>query len=140
MRATRMSISKRNDGERIAGIRSSARLDHHAGVHRRRRIGLKRFPRPALNQLMTDAGRRKFDAVLVWKLERYGCDLNFLYYLTNSEMFRQRLDSVVQSVTRSHQRANPEQISFASQCKVARALRLTVCPTSFRANSFLQIY
>lgn len=34
----------------------------------------------------------------------------FLFHLVSSEGFRQRLDSMVQSVTRSHQRANPEQI------------------------------
>jgi DNA invertase Pin-like site-specific DNA recombinase len=34
--------------------------------------------RPALNQLMTDAGRRKFDAVLVWKLDRFGRSLRHL--------------------------------------------------------------
>ena len=38
------------------------------------------------------------------------CEIRFLQYLALSEFFRQRLDSVVQSVTRSHQRANPEQI------------------------------
>jgi type I restriction enzyme, S subunit len=37
-------------------------------------------------------------------------DLRFLEYLVSSELFRQRLDSWVQSVTRSHQRARPEQI------------------------------
>lgn len=39
------------------------------------------------------------------------CDLRFLYYLALSELFRQRLDSLVQSVTRSHQRADPQQIA-----------------------------
>ena len=34
--------------------------------------------RPALNQLMTDASRRKFDAVLVWKLDRFGRSLRHL--------------------------------------------------------------
>jgi len=38
------------------------------------------------------------------------CDLAFLNYLTRSEHFRQSLDSKVQSVTRSHQRANPADI------------------------------
>ena len=38
------------------------------------------------------------------------CDLGFLQYLSHSELFRQRLDSKVQSVTRSHQRANPADI------------------------------
>jgi DNA invertase Pin-like site-specific DNA recombinase len=34
--------------------------------------------RPALNQLMADAYRRKFDAVLVWKLDRFGRSLRHL--------------------------------------------------------------
>jgi type I restriction enzyme S subunit len=38
------------------------------------------------------------------------CDLTFLEYLVSTELFRQRLDSWVQSVTRSHQRASPELI------------------------------
>ena len=38
------------------------------------------------------------------------CELAFLEYLTRSELFRQGLDSKVQSVTRSHQRANPADI------------------------------
>ena len=38
------------------------------------------------------------------------CDLSFLEYLVSTELFRQRLDSWVQSVTRSHQRASPELI------------------------------
>lgn len=37
-------------------------------------------------------------------------DIRFLEYLASSEVFRQRLDSWVQSVTRSHQRARPEEI------------------------------
>ncbi|MGH9501354.1 MAG: recombinase family protein [Terriglobales bacterium] len=31
--------------------------------------------RPALNRLMTDAHSRKFDAVLVWKIDRWGRSL-----------------------------------------------------------------
>jgi DNA invertase Pin-like site-specific DNA recombinase len=34
--------------------------------------------RPALNQLMIDAHSRKFDAVLVWKLDRFGRSLRHL--------------------------------------------------------------
>ncbi len=34
--------------------------------------------RPALNRLMTDAHRRKFDGVLVWKLDRFGRSLRHL--------------------------------------------------------------
>lgn len=39
--------------------------------------GSKDF-RPALNQLMSDAARRKIDAVLVWKLDRFGRSLRHL--------------------------------------------------------------
>ena len=34
--------------------------------------------RPALNRLMADACRRKFDSVLVWKLDRFGRSLRHL--------------------------------------------------------------
>jgi DNA invertase Pin-like site-specific DNA recombinase len=34
--------------------------------------------RPALNELMGDAHRRKFDAVLVWKIDRFGRSLKHL--------------------------------------------------------------
>jgi DNA invertase Pin-like site-specific DNA recombinase len=34
--------------------------------------------RPALNRLMSDACRRKFDAVLVWKIDRFGRSLKHL--------------------------------------------------------------
>jgi len=34
--------------------------------------------RPALNKLMADAGRRRFDAVLVWKIDRFGRSLKHL--------------------------------------------------------------
>src|SRR5215472_795316 len=36
--------------------------------------------RPALNQLMTGAHRRKIDAVLVWKLDRFGRSLQHLVH------------------------------------------------------------
>jgi len=34
--------------------------------------------RPSLNRLMADAGQRKFDAVFVWKLDRFGRSLRHL--------------------------------------------------------------
>src|SRR5664279_788423 len=34
--------------------------------------------RPKLNELMADAHRRKFDAVLVWKIDRFGLSLKHL--------------------------------------------------------------
>ena len=34
--------------------------------------------RPALNRLMADACRRKFDAILVWKIDRFGRSLKHL--------------------------------------------------------------
>ncbi len=43
-------------------------------------------------------------------LQARRCNLRFLEYLVSSELFRQRLDSWVQSVTCSHQRAAPEHI------------------------------
>jgi DNA invertase Pin-like site-specific DNA recombinase len=34
--------------------------------------------RPELNRLMTDAHRRRFDAILVWKIDRFGRSLKHL--------------------------------------------------------------
>src|ERR1700741_3095080 len=43
--------------------------------------------RPELNRLMADAKRRKFDVVLVWKLDRFGRSLRHL--LTSLELFNE---------------------------------------------------
>src|SRR5438874_8549378 len=37
-----------------------------------------RESRPALNRLMSDACRRRFDAILVWKIDRFGRSLKHL--------------------------------------------------------------
>ncbi len=44
--------------------------------------------RPQLNQLMADAHQRKFDAVLVWKIDRFGRSLKHLLFLRSSHAFR----------------------------------------------------
>lgn len=41
-------------------------------------ISGSRESRPALNRLMADAQRRRFDAVLVWKIDRFGRSLKHL--------------------------------------------------------------
>jgi DNA invertase Pin-like site-specific DNA recombinase len=40
--------------------------------------------RPALDQLLADAHRRRFDAVLVWKLDRLGRSLSHLIRLVET--------------------------------------------------------
>ncbi len=42
-----------------------------------------KMSRPALDQLLADAHRRKFDAVLVWKLDRLGRSLGHLIRLVD---------------------------------------------------------
>jgi hypothetical protein len=42
------------------------------------RVSGSKDSRPGLNRLMADAGARKFDAVLVWKLDRFGRSLRHL--------------------------------------------------------------
>ena len=43
--------------------------------------------RPALDQLLADAHQRKFDAVLVWKLDRLGRSLGHLIRLVEQDGF-----------------------------------------------------
>ena len=42
------------------------------------RISGSKDSRPALNQLMSDAGQRKIDTILVWKLDRFARSLKML--------------------------------------------------------------
>src|SRR5947208_15933396 len=50
---------------------------HVIGEYVDRASGIKES-RPALNRLMTDARRRKFDMIAVWKLDRFGRSLKHL--------------------------------------------------------------
>src|ERR1700732_3447051 len=43
-----------------------------------RGVSGSKVSRPALNRLMTDAKRRRFEAVVVWKLDRFGRSLQHL--------------------------------------------------------------
>jgi type I restriction enzyme S subunit len=68
-------------------------------------------PRKAtICRAMPQASLRTLASTEFVSLKAKRCHLSFLEYLVSSEVFRQRLDSWVQSVTRSHQRANPEHI------------------------------
>ena len=50
---------------------------HVIGEYVDRASGIKES-RPALNRLMTDARRRKFDMIVVWKVDRFGRSLKHL--------------------------------------------------------------
>jgi len=50
---------------------------HVIGEYVDRASGIKES-RPALNRLMTDARRRKFDMIAVWKIDRFGRSLKHL--------------------------------------------------------------
>jgi len=49
-----------------------------AGEYVDRGVSGSKESRPELNRLMTDAHRRRFDAVLVWKIDRFGRSLKHL--------------------------------------------------------------
>ena len=49
-----------------------------AGEYTDHGVSGSRESRPELNRLMTDAHQRKFDAVLVWKVDRFGRSLRHL--------------------------------------------------------------
>ena len=48
------------------------------GIHRRGRLSGSKESRPALNRLLADAKRRKFDAVLVYRYDRFARSLRHL--------------------------------------------------------------
>jgi DNA invertase Pin-like site-specific DNA recombinase len=49
-----------------------------SGEYVDRGVSGSRESRPALDRLMTDARRRRFDSVMVWKLDRFARSLKFL--------------------------------------------------------------
>jgi DNA invertase Pin-like site-specific DNA recombinase len=57
---------------------STRRNWHVAGEYVDNGVSGAKESRPELNRLMADAKRRKFDAVLVWKLDRFGRSLKHL--------------------------------------------------------------
>ena len=50
----------------------------HLETSERSAAAIVETERPELNQLMAGAHRRKFDAVLVWKIDRFGRALKHL--------------------------------------------------------------
>ncbi|MGA2991119.1 MAG: recombinase family protein [Candidatus Korobacteraceae bacterium] len=53
-------------------------LSNHAEVHTDQGVSGSKESRPELNRLMADAYRRRFDAILVWKIDRFGRSLKHL--------------------------------------------------------------
>ena len=49
-----------------------------AGEYTDQGVSGSKESRPELNRLMTDAHRRRFDAILVWKIDRFGRSLKHL--------------------------------------------------------------
>ena len=80
MRAFEHARSDRRESvARTAPLRRGARLDRRR-VRRPGRLGAK-DRRPALDQLMTDAKRRRFDVLVCWRLNRLGRNLKHLITL-----------------------------------------------------------
>ena len=74
------TLSGQNPEVQLAELReyASRRGWAIAGEYVDRGISGAKESRPALNRLMGDAHRRKFDAVLVWKLDRFARSLKQL--------------------------------------------------------------
>jgi DNA invertase Pin-like site-specific DNA recombinase len=65
-----MQISELRDYAQRRGLEIAGEyVDHASGA---------KDSRPALNKLMADAHQRRFDAVLIWKLDRFGRSLRHL--------------------------------------------------------------
>ena len=70
-------LSKRSQSAREHVLDAISAMRRGASLSRAARSGSK-DSRPALNQLRIDAGQRSFDAVLVWKLDRFARSLKNL--------------------------------------------------------------
>ncbi len=66
-----MQLSELREYASRRGLQVSAEYVDHG-------VSGSKESRPELNRLMADAGRRKFDAVLVWKIDRFGRSLKHL--------------------------------------------------------------
>ena len=66
-----------NATRRATRIRRPSGLADYRGVHRSG-ISSSKESRPALNRLMSNTSRRRFDAVLIWKIDRFGRSLKHL--------------------------------------------------------------
>jgi DNA invertase Pin-like site-specific DNA recombinase len=74
------TLSGQNPEMQLAELREYASLRGWAIANEYvdRGVSGAKESRPALNKLMADAHRRKFDAVLVWKLDRFARSLKQL--------------------------------------------------------------
>jgi putative DNA-invertase from lambdoid prophage Rac len=62
--------------------------------------------RPQLNRLMKDASQHRFDAVMVWKLDRFGRSVgNFIEHLQSLESYGVRFMAITQTIDTDH--SNP---------------------------------
>ena len=76
----RVSTAKQETDNQVEELRryALARGWEVAGEYVDRGISGAKASRPALNRLMADARERRFDAVIVWKLDRFGRSIRHL--------------------------------------------------------------
>lgn len=102
-----------NPETQLIQLREYARIRGYDVVSEYVDIGISgaKSSRPELNRLMQDARRRKIDAVVVWKFDRFGRSLQHL--VTSLEEFRS-LDIKFVSLTESVDTSTPiGQVMFA---------------------------
>src|ERR1022692_3645016 len=76
----RVSTLEQDAGMQLQDIRELCRVRNFELVDEYIDSGVSgsKESRPELNRLMADARRRRFDAVIVWKLDRFGRSLKHL--------------------------------------------------------------